>query len=136
MQIDVATESTTSGQPLAVMRLEGELDAASYLDVIERTRELAGQGVNRLLVDLTELSYMGSSGLFALHSMAMLLRGETPPDPEHGYAALDQAESSDDTVSELKLLSPQPQVQRVLERTGMTRFFEVHADRAAALASF
>jgi len=136
MQIDVATESTAGGQPLAVMRLEGELDAASYLDVIERTRQLAGQGVNRLLVDLTELSYMGSSGLFALHSMAMLLRGETPPDPEHGYAALDQAESIDDTVSELKLLSPQPQVQRVLDRTGMTRFFEVHADRATALASF
>ena len=136
MQIDVATESTAGGQPLAVMRLEGELDAASYLDVIERTRQLAGRGVNRLLVDLTELSYMGSSGLFALHSMAMLLRGETPPDPEHGYAALDQAESIDDTVSELKLLSPQPQVQRVLERTGMTRFFEVHGDRATALASF
>jgi len=136
MQIDVASETMASGQPLAVMRLEGELDAASYLDVIERTRQLAGQGVARLLVDLSELSYMGSSGLFALHSMAMLLRGQSPPDPEYGYAALDQAESIDDTVSELKLLNPQPQVQRVLERTGMTRFFEVHTDRAAALASF
>lgn len=136
MDISVKTESSVGGQPLAVMRLEGELDAASYLDAIERTRQLVADGVNRLLIDLSGLSYMGSSGLFALHSMAMLLRGETPPDPEHGYAALDQAESNDDTVSELKLFSPQPQVQRVLERTGMTRFFEVHNDRATALASF
>lgn len=136
MQISTETETIRDGRPLTVMRLAGELDAASYLDVIERTRQLAAQGAERLLVDLTELSYMGSSGLFALHSMAMLLRGEAPPDPEHGYAAMDQAESGDALVSELKLLNPQPQVRRVLERTGMTQFFEVHSDRASALASF
>lgn len=136
MQITVERESTAAGEPLAVMRLEGELDAASYLDVIARARDVSGQGVRRLLLDLSKLSYMGSSGLFALHSITMLLRGETPPDPEHGYAALHDAEPDEGTVSEVKLLDPQPQVDRVLERSGMKRFFEVHTDRATAVASF
>jgi anti-anti-sigma regulatory factor len=132
--LNIGVEQEADG--LTVMKLQGELDAASYLAVIARARELAAQGTSRLLLDLGELSYMGSSGLFALHSMAMILRGQTPPDPERGYAALHEAEPGEGVVMELKLLNPQPQVDRVLERTGMKQFFEVHTDRATALASF
>jgi anti-anti-sigma regulatory factor len=123
--------------PVAVMTLEGELDAASYLDVIANARQLSEQGTRHILLDLGSLTYMGSSGLFAIHSVAMLLRGEEPPDPEHGWGAihsLDRPQS--EAVENVKLLNPQPQVDRVLERTGMKRFFEAHTDRAAAIGSF
>lgn len=123
--------------PVAVMRLAGELDAASYLDVIARARELSEQGTSHVLLDLEELTYMGSSGLFALHSVAMLLRGEQPPDPEHGWGAIHSAEQRDsEAVENVKLLDAQPQVDRVLERTGLKRFFATFTDRAAALRSF
>ena len=135
LTISVDNETTAGGDAVAVMRLDGELDAATYLDVIARARELADGGTRRMLLDLADLSYMGSSGLFALHSVAMLLRGEAAPDPEGGWGAIHQAETRD-RVAELKLLNPQPQVDRVLERTGMKRFFEVYTDRAAAIASF
>jgi len=36
----------------------------------------------------------------------------------------------------VKLLSPQPSVMRVLDTSGMAQFFEIHTDRAAAIASF
>lgn len=136
MEITVDNDATPGGQPVTVVGLQGELDASSYLDLIGRARELTEAGSERLLLDLSGLAYMGSAGLFALHSIAMLLRGEAPPDPEHGYAALHDAEEEDETIGQLKLLNPQPQVDRVLERTGMKRFFEVHTERAAALASF
>jgi len=123
--------------PVAVMKLDGELDAASYLDVIDGARQLSEQGTRHILLDLGDLIYMGSSGLFALHSVATLLRGEEPPDPEHGWGAIHSAERADsEAVENVKLLDPQPQVDRVLERTGMKRFFETFTDRAAAISSF
>jgi anti-anti-sigma regulatory factor len=136
LDISVEQETTAGGHGVAVLGLAGELDAASYLSVIERARELVEAGAERILLDLRELSYMGSSGIFALHSIAMLLQGESPPDPEQGWAAMHDAGPSTDVVGQLRLLDPQPQVDRVLERTGMKRFFEVYPDRAAALAAF
>jgi anti-anti-sigma regulatory factor len=119
------------------MALEGELDAATYLDAIGRARQCIADGTSYMLLDLASLVYMGSSGLFALHSVAMLLRGEEPPDPESGWGAIHEvARDESASAQHLKLLSPQPQVERVLERSGMSRFFETYTDRAEALGSF
>lgn len=123
--------------PVAMMKLEGELDAATYLDVIASARQLVDEGTRFVLLDLGELTYMGSSGLFAIHSVALLLRGELPPDPEGGWGAIHEVEGRDqERVEELKLLNPLAQVDRVLERTGLKRYFETFDDRQAALASF
>ena len=134
--LNISVEHENGRVPVAVMKLGGELDAASYLDAIARARELAGAGTRNVLLDLTDLTYMGSSGLFAIHSMATLLRGEEPPDPEAGWGAIHSMDRASETVDNLKLLSPQPQVDRVLERSGLKRFFETHTDRAQAVASF
>ncbi len=135
--LKLTVESESARVPVTVMRLEGELDAATYLDVIARARELSDAGVRHLLFDFSGLTYMGSSGVFALHSIAMLLRGEEPPDPEHGWGAIHSMESDrSEVVENVKILNPQPQVDRVLERTGMKRFFETHTDRATAIGSF
>lgn len=136
LSIEVEQHSAPSGILVGYLRLSGELDAASYLDLIERARDTAAQGAVGLLLDLEGLDYMGSSGIFALHSIAMLLQGQAPPDPEQGWAAMHDAGPASDVVGQVKLLNPQPQVERVLERTGMTRFFEVHSDRSEAMAAF
>jgi anti-anti-sigma regulatory factor len=133
LNINVTQEN--AGAPVAVVSLEGELDAATYLDVIATARDLVAEGTTNIVLDLSGLTYMGSSGLFVVHSVAMLLDGEEPPDPEHGWGAIHQA-AREETSEHLKLLSPQPQVDRVLERSGMKRFFETFTDRSAALASF
>ena len=124
--------------PVAVMGLEGELDAATYVDALATARSLVETGTSYILLDLEKLTYMGSSGLFVVHSIAMLLRGIEPPDPEGGWRSIHDASSVDEAEAgaHLKLLSPQPQVDRVLERSGMKRFFETYTDRAVALESF
>lgn len=135
--LKTSIDHETARVPVAVMKLEGELDAATYLDVVDSARQLVGAGTRYVLLDLADLTYMGSSGVFALHSMASLLRGEEPPDPEAGWGAIHQQERSDTQAIEcLKLLDPQPQVDRVLERTGMKRFFATYTDRAEAIGSF
>ena len=67
----------------------------------------------------------------------MLLRGQQPPSPEDGWGAMHEADQDEsEAASKLKLLAPQPQVDRVLERSGMKRFFETYTDRSEALESF
>ena len=73
---------------------------------------------------------MGSSGVVALHSIALLMRGETPPDPAAGWQAfhsIDHARAGG-VQQQVKLLSPQPKVSRTLQMTSMDDFFEIHTD--------
>ncbi len=130
-----------AGPPdVAVLALEGELDASNFEDVIAAGRSLYADGTRRLVLDLSGLRYMGSSGLVALHSLAVLMRGEEPPDPEYGWSAFHSvgrdAAAESGPQQAVKIAGVQPSVERVLDRTGLKRYFEVHPDRAAALASF
>jgi len=135
--VNMSVDADAGGSGVTVLRLDGDLDAASYESVIERGRELYAAGTRKLLVDMRGVGFMGSSGLVALHSVALILQGRQPPDPEHGWAAFHaMADAGGDDEQALKLLGPQPSVRRALERTGMTRFMEVHDDEQSAIGSF
>jgi anti-anti-sigma regulatory factor len=47
-----------------------------------------------------------------------------------------QEVSAGSTQTEVQLCAPQPAVERVLNRTGLTRLFITHPDRASAIAAF
>ena len=82
---------------------------------------------------------MASSGLVALHSIVRLMHGETPADPQAGWDAIHSLGldvSAGSTQTEVQLCAPQPAVERVLGRTGLTRLFITHPDRASAIAAF
>ena len=109
------------------------------VDLLDATElEQLVEGTRALLIDMSEVGYMGSSGLVALHSVALIMRGQEPPDPQLGWGAFKSLKSDVEVGNQtnLKLLGPQPSVQRALERTGMTEFLEVHSDEQAALDSF
>ena len=124
--------------PVTVLGVQGDLDGSSYTDLIAKGRELCAAGPRDILLDLSGMLYMSSAGLVALHSVAMMARGQQPPDPESGWEAFRSIsrDQSGSTQQRVKLLSPQPRVAKVLDTTGFTRFFEVHTDLAAAVASF
>ena len=124
--------------PVTIMHIQGEIDASNFQRVIAKARQAYDTGARDLLLDLSDVPYMGSSGLVALHSVAVLMRGETPPDPEAGWEAL-RSIGRDREVGlqqHVKLLNPQPRVKRVLEMAGFDRFFEIHTDQETAIASF
>jgi anti-anti-sigma regulatory factor len=120
------------------MTLGGELDATNYLDVIATAKELYAAGTRDLLLDLTDLSFMASSGLVALHSTALIMKGEEPPDLEHGWSAFHgiSREKTRGIADHLRIYNPQAPVARTLEMTGFKTFVEVHTDLEAALNSF
>jgi len=138
--MNITVDQAEGSVPVTIVGLHGDLDASNYQDVIAKARELYDVGARHVLLDMSNVPYMGSSGLVALHSIAVLLRGEQPPDPESGWNAFhaiarDQ-EADRGAQQHIKLLNPQPKVVRTLEMTGLKAFFEVHTDLAAAIASF
>jgi anti-anti-sigma regulatory factor len=135
MSVDLSIDRDTGRADILVLTLRGELDYSSYEAVIDAARSAYNDGVRHLVLDLSGVDYMGSSGLVALHSAALLFEGKEPPDPEAGWSAYHSL-ADDEVHAAVKLLNPSPAVDRVLERTGMKQFFEIHDDRSAAIASF
>ena len=138
--MEITIEEAQGRVPVTVMKLNGELEAKNYVDVIERGKEVYEAGTRDLLLDLGDLSFMSSSGLVALHSLVLLMRGEEPDDPEAGWSALhaiaEEVESGAKPEQHFKLLSPQPRVDKTLEITGFKKLFEIHTNREEAIASF
>ena len=136
--MNLTVEHVEGDVRLAILGIEGDLDASSYKAVIAKAREIYDQGTHYLLIDMSQISYMASSGLVALHTIVQLLGGEALSDEDSGWDALHAiARDRESGVQRyVKLLSPQAPVSRTLEQTGMTEFFEIYTERAAAIASF
>ena len=136
--MDLTIEQAQGRVPVAILRIKGALDASNYEDVIVKARELYDAGTRHLLVDMAEMHFMSSSGLVALHSIVLLLRGQPSPDPEMGWQAFHALGHDRDTgkQSHVKLLNPQPKIRQILQITNMDEFFEIHTDLQTAVASF
>lgn len=124
--------------PVLVLHMHGDLDASTYQALIAKAQEACQGGAKDILLDLSDTSYMSSSGLVALQSIAALVRGEELPDPEAGWEAFRAIDRDRDTGLQrhFKLLNPQPRVDRMLEMVGLKRYLEIYHNLDAALASF
>lgn len=124
--------------PVTILQPHGSIDASNYRDLIAEANQAYSAGARDLLLDLSNTSYMSSSGLIALQSIGALLRGEDPPDLEEGWGAFRAVHRDRESGMQphFKLLSPQPRVEKVLEMVGFDRFLEIHTDLETAVASF
>jgi anti-anti-sigma factor len=136
--MDITVKHMQGGVPVAILQTHGDLDASNYQDLIAKGKEVYEAGARNILLDMSDTEFMGSSGLAALHSLALLVRGEELPDLEAGWNVFHEIDRARDSglQQHLKLLNPQPQINRTLEMTGLKQFFEVHTDLETALASF
>lgn len=123
---------------ITVLRMIGKLDALSYLDLIEKVKQVFGQGTRQVVLDLSGVAYISSAGLMALHYAATLLRGAAPTEPEAGWGALHAFadEAPGEMQRNLKLLNPQPQIRQTLERVKFTTFLDVYSSLDDAISSF
>ena len=131
MEISVSIEQAK--EPIAVMRLKGALDASNFLEVVDKAQEIYKKPARNLIIDLSEVPYISSAGLVAIHKIALLYSGvsqeveeNTRPDFTHSSTAR----------KHVKLLSPQPAVDHILDTAGLKLFFKVFSDLDSALKSF
>ncbi len=133
----LTVEQAESRVPVTVLAIHGDLDYSNYQEVIERVQELFGGGCRHLLIDLSEVPFVASSGLVALHSAILIMGGQRPPDTESGWQAFhDLGSGVSDVQANVKLLGLRPRVEQMLQRTALLRYFETFEDRAAAIDSF
>ena len=133
--MDITTDRPSPD--VAVIGLTGELDGSNFEQVIEAGRVAHDGGARRIVIDLSGLTYMGSSGLVAIHSVALILRGQEPVSPEDGWQAIHDlgSNAAGDSEAGVVLAGPPPAIERVLDRSGMLGLFPVHADLASAVAA-
>lgn len=101
---DFSASGDRISDTLAVMRLTGEIDLYTSPRVRSAMLEYLDAGCTSLIVDLSEVDYLDSSGLGTL--VAGLKRSK-----EHG--------------GQVYLVSPKPRIARVLEVTGLNDVFSV-----------
>ncbi len=129
--------------PIVILHLDGILDGASYKRLNEKAQILFASGARDLILDLTNLTFISSAGLGALHQVALLFQGKTRPDPDESWAGYRWATyrniKRDHDLrrqEHVKLLSPTKEVREVLDMIGFDSLFEIYTDMPQAVESF
>ena len=128
MEITVTLQQAS--EPVAVMHLQGDIDASNFVQIVDKAHEIYKNPARNLILDLSEVPNISSTGLAAIHKIALIYSGvpeeKTHPDLTH----------SSNARKHVKLLSPQPEVEKALETAGLKLFFKVFRDLESALKSF
>ncbi|MBI1794723.1 MAG: STAS domain-containing protein [Chloroflexi bacterium] len=136
--MEITVSKQNGKMPVTVVQPHGDVDASNYKELIGKVEELHKGGVNDFIIDLSDVPFMSSAGLVALHSITIMLRGEKPVDPQSGWGALKAMDRDRDRGMQkhVKLLSPQQYVAETFDKAGFTQFFEIFSDLQQAVASF
>ena len=136
--MEISVSQSQGNVSVSIVKVAGQLDGQNYQDLIAKAQDLFKAGTRDFLIDLSDLSYISSAGLVALHSVALLAKGEELPDTEHGWSAYRSMgrTSAAGTQTHVKLLNPREEVRNVLDMVGFTNVFEIFTDLDEAVKSF
>lgn len=136
--MNVSVSSAQGKVPVTIVKVDGQLDGQSYQDLIAKAREAYEGGARNFLLDLADLTYISSAGLVALHTVALLARGEPLPDTEAGWSAIRSVgrATTSGIQKNVKLLNPRDEIKTVLDMVGFSNVFEIHTDLDQAVNSF
>ena len=136
--MEISVSKQTGRVEVTVLGLSGQLDGQNFQQVIDKARELFNSGAREFILDLGDLTYISSAGLVAMHTVALLARGEALPDTEDGWASMRAAKNERDAKTEqhVKLANPRAEVRSVLEMVGFDRVFDILSSVDAAVKSF
>ena len=130
--MDVTVSQAQGRVPVAIFHVTGAVTDNRELEA--RAQAAYEGGTRNILLDLTEVPYMATAGLRALHAIFTLLRADTP---EESDATTKAGIAAGTFVSpHLKLLNPNAYVLEVLKVAGYDMFLEIHHDADQAVASF
>ncbi|MGH2536303.1 MAG: STAS domain-containing protein [Candidatus Promineifilaceae bacterium] len=130
--MEIVVSQAQGRVPVTVFKLKGDLSGEEPLQ--SRAEQAHAAGMRDLLLDLSEVPYISSAGLRALHVLYRLLRDGDP-------AGDDAAErrgiiAGSYSSPHLKLLKPGKHARQALSVAGFDMFLEVYSEFSEALASF
>jgi anti-anti-sigma factor len=132
--MEIAVSHAQGRVPVTVFRIKGGIDVNSYEQLQAQAQAAVKAGARDVLLDLTEVTYISSSGLRAVHHIFTLVRTDSPAESD---SALSKGLRDGTWKSpHFKLLNPQPSVLEILKTTGFDMYLEIHRDFKDAVASF
>ena len=136
--MEIVVSKQTSRVEVTIVGLSGEVDGQNFQQVIDKAKELYAAGARDFLVDMSSLTYISSAGLVAIHSIALMVRGEPLPDTEAGWSAYRSMGKTREAGKQqhIKLLNPIEQITSVLKMVGFDNVFEIHKSLDEAVKSF
>jgi anti-anti-sigma regulatory factor len=136
--MNISVSKADGKVPVTVLKLDGQLDGQNYQELISKAQELYSAGARDFLLDLSDLTFISSAGLVALHSVALLARGEELPDTEGGWSAYRSMGRSSEAGMQkhVKLLNPRSEIMNVLDMVGFGNVFEIFTNLDDAVNSF
>jgi anti-anti-sigma factor len=126
--LQIATRTEEARVPVTVLEVAGDIDFASYESLLRSAEDAMQSGARYLLIDLTQVPYVASAGLRAIHAILNRFNGAAVQD---GLPPVPGVKSP-----YVKLLNPTPEISRTLSVTGFDMFLDVFSDRQAAIDSY
>jgi anti-anti-sigma regulatory factor len=136
MELMVSIQQTE--EPIAIMQIKGDINASNFLEVVNKAQELYNNPARNLILDLSEVTSVSTTGLVALHKIALVYSG-VPQEIDTEATTKDRRPDfthSSNARKFVKLLNPQPDVDKALEKAGMKLFFKIFKDLESAIQSF
>jgi|ERR1700685_2346700 len=112
--VEVSEIQSADGSPISVLRFSGDISSTSTDAVLGTYQALPGD-TKRILLDMSKVEYLNSSGIALVIQMLM------------------QAGKAGQTVQTCGL---SPHFQKVFTMVGMTKYTKLYADEAAARQAF
>jgi hypothetical protein len=129
--MDITISEEQARVPVTIFKIAGAITDNQELE--KQAQQVFDHGGRYMLLDLSAVPYIATSGLRALHAIYMLLRsdaGESDSAIKAGIAA------GTYMSPHLKLFNPSAHVLEALRASGYDMFLEIHRDRKRALESF
>jgi 2-iminoacetate synthase ThiH len=130
--VEIVVTEAQGRVPVSVFKIKGPI--TSNVELEARAKAAYDAGARNILIDLSEVPYIATYGLRALHYIYTLLRTSAP-------------EESDDAVRKgigagtfmsphLRILKPTPHALEALKVAGYDMFLEIHRDYNKAISAF
>ena len=127
--------STAQGRvPVTIFHLQGQIDASTYEQFQHDAEQAYKTGARYLLLDLSNVSYISSAGLRALHNIYKIFRAEDAN--ESSEAVRKGITDGTYKAHQLKLLSPTTEVSGILKMAGFDMYLDIFHNQKEAIAAF
>jgi anti-anti-sigma factor len=132
--MDISVSQEQGRVPVTVFHVHGDIAADTASQLLEEADRAVAGGTQNLVLDLTDVPYVGSYGIRAFSViLEKLHHGATDQNEEQLHKALRDGHSKS---AHFKLVNPNPSVMKVMQYTGIVELLEVHRTVQAAVASF
>jgi anti-anti-sigma factor len=128
--LDITSTQIQGDVTATILHLKGQLDRNTNDQLLDRARQSHEDGATRLLLDLSEVNMLTSSGLHAIHTLFRLFT------PQGELNQMRQHKEEPYKSPYFKIVCPSPQVYYVLNITGFVQNIYVFNNMEDAIKSF